>query len=168
MLFSATWLDAVLALVGSVADLGGTHRFLTYTQLQIEQDPIEQRAGTGMSIPLLIVDDSNMARKQVLRALPKDWDVEVTLAQTGVEALEAITQGKGEVVFLDLTMPELDGYGVLTALKERGIDPLVFVISADIQPEAKERVRKLGAAEFLSKPVDAERLSELLARYGLL
>ncbi len=100
--------------------------------------------------------------------MPKDWDVEVSLAQSGVEALEAIEQGKGEVVFLDLTMPELDGYGVLKTLKERGIDPLVFVISADIQPEAKQRVRKLGAAEFISKPVDPERLRELLTRFGLL
>jgi CheY-like chemotaxis protein len=66
-----------------------------------------------MAIPLLICDDSNMARKQVARSLPDGWDVDITFATNGVEGLSAIREGKGEMVFLDLTMPEMDGYGVL-------------------------------------------------------
>ena len=62
-----------------------------------------------MPIPLLICDDSAMARKQVRRALPENWDVDVTMATNGVEGVDAIRQGKGEMVVLDLTMPELDG-----------------------------------------------------------
>ena len=43
-----------------------------------------------MSIPLLICDDSNMARKQVVRSLPPAWDVDITFATNGVEGVEAI------------------------------------------------------------------------------
>ncbi|MBV1919718.1 MAG: response regulator [Pseudomonadales bacterium] len=121
-----------------------------------------------MSIPLLICDDSAMARKQVKRAIPDGWDVDITLATNGVEGIEAIRSGKGEMVFLDLTMPELDGYGVLQKVKEEGHKSIIIVISADIQPEARERVMGLGALDFVKKPIDGKKLTEVLNKYGLL
>ncbi|MEN2397552.1 response regulator, partial [Pseudomonas halotolerans] len=72
-------------------------------------------------IPLVVCDDSNMARKQVLRALPADWPVSVTEASNGRQAMDAIRQGLGQVVLLDLTMPEMDGYQVLSALRAEGL-----------------------------------------------
>ncbi|PCI46489.1 MAG: response regulator [Moraxellaceae bacterium] len=121
-----------------------------------------------MTIPLLICDDSAMARKQVKRALPESWDVDVTLATNGVEGIEAIRGGCGEMVFLDLTMPEMDGYEVLQLVKTEKIKSIIIVISADIQPEARERVISLGALDFIKKPVDSEKLANVLAKYGLL
>ncbi|PCJ47439.1 MAG: response regulator [Moraxellaceae bacterium] len=121
-----------------------------------------------MSIPLLICDDSAMARKQVKRAIPDGWDVDITMTVNGVEGIEAIRAGKGEMVFLDLTMPELDGYGVLEKVKAEGHKSIIIVISADIQPEARERVMALGALDFVKKPIDGKKLSDVLAKYGLL
>ena len=121
-----------------------------------------------MSIPLLICDDSNMARKQVQRALPEGWDVDVTFATNGVEGLAAIRAGKGEMVFLDLTMPEMDGYQVLEQIRAEGLKAVVIVISADIQPEARERVLQLGALDFIRKPINNEKLALALKNLGLL
>ena len=121
-----------------------------------------------MSIPLLICDDSNLARKQVARSLPEGWDVDVSFACNGVEGLQAIREGKGEILFLDLTMPELDGYGVLEGIRAEGLKSMIIVISADIQPEARERVIKAGAMDFIRKPINVEKLTEVLNKYGLL
>lgn len=121
-----------------------------------------------MAIPLLICDDSNMARKQVARSLPDGWDVDVTFAKNGVEGLSAIRDGKGEMVFLDLTMPEMDGYGVLEHVYKEGLNAMVIVISGDIQPEARDRVMKMGAIDFIKKPVSKEKLGAVLTTYGLL
>jgi two-component system chemotaxis response regulator CheY len=120
-----------------------------------------------MGIPLLICDDSNMALKQVARSLPADWDVDITFATNGVECLQAIREGKGEVTFLDLTMPEMDGYGVLEHVFKEGLNAMVVVISGDIQPEAHERVKNLGAIGFIKKPINKEKLIEVLNVYGL-
>ena len=120
-----------------------------------------------MAIPLLICDDSNMARKQVVRSLPPEWDVDITFATNGMEGLESIRAGKGEIVFLDLTMPEMDGYGVLEAVKAEGLKCMIIVISADIQPEARDRVLKSGALEFIRKPIDSQKLLTVLQQYGL-
>lgn len=121
-----------------------------------------------MTIPLLICDDSNMARKQVARSLPEGWDVDITFAGNGVEGVEAIRAGKGEMVFLDLTMPELDGYGVLETIKSEDLKSVVIVISGDIQPTARERVLGLGALDFIKKPISKEKLVGTLQKFGLL
>ncbi len=121
-----------------------------------------------MAIPLLICDDSNMARKQVKKSLPVDWEVDITFATDGVEGLAAIREGKGEMVFLDLTMPEMDGYEVLQHVKAEKLKSIIIVISADIQPEARQRVMSFGALDFIKKPINREKLEEVLKKYGLL
>lgn len=121
-----------------------------------------------MATPLLICDDSMMARKQVARSLPTDWDVEITFATNGVEGIKAIREGKGEMVFLDLTMPEMDGYQVLEAVKAEGLDAMIIVISGDIQPDAQARVTQLGALDFIQKPVNADKLADTLRKFGLI
>lgn len=119
-------------------------------------------------IPLVVCDDSNMARKQVLRALPADWSVSITEASNGCQAMEAIRKGLGQVVLLDLTMPEMDGYQVLSALRTEGLKAQVIVISGDVQEEAVRRVSELGALAFLKKPFDETELRQTLSRLGLL
>lgn len=119
-------------------------------------------------IPLLICDDSNMARKQLLRALPADWGVSVTMATNGLEGIEAIRRGLGQVVLLDLTMPVMDGYQVLAAIREQNLEARIIVVSGDVQEEAVRRVMELGALAFLKKPADPEELRKTLSRLGLL
>ena len=120
-----------------------------------------------MGIPLLIVDDSAISRKMIIKALPASWEVDITQASNGLEALDACRQGKAHVMFLDLTMPELDGIGVLEKIKEEHLKSIVFVISADIQPKSQELVKSLGAASFIKKPLDADTLLEKLKEQGL-
>lgn len=121
-----------------------------------------------MPIPVLICDDSSVARKQMARALPPDWDVTLSFASNGEEALRAIADGKAEVMFLDLTMPMMNGYEVLEEIRQKDLPCLVVVVSGDIQQKARETVLSLGALEFMAKPIDRDQLREVLSRYGLL
>ncbi|MCG9713039.1 response regulator [Shewanella insulae] len=121
-----------------------------------------------MSIPVLICDDSALARKQMARTLPKEWDVEITFANNGAEGIEAIRAGKGEVVFLDLNMPVMDGYEVLETIQKEDLPALVIVVSGDIQIKAHEKVKSLGALDFIQKPVSADAISNILQEYGIL
>lgn len=113
-------------------------------------------------IPLLVCDDSNMARKQLIRALPPEWPVSLSQANNGEEALALIRQGLGPVMLLDLTMPVLDGYQTLAALRAEGLSSKVIVVSGDVQEEAVRRVRELGALAFIKKPADPEILRQTL------
>jgi CheY-like chemotaxis protein len=108
-----------------------------------------------------------MARKMLIKSLPANWDVEITQASNGIEAMEAYRSGKADVMFLDLTMPEMDGYQVLETLQKEGLNSFVVVVSADIQPLAQERVKKLGAIAFVKKPVKADMIEAVLKQYGV-
>ncbi|VEE62635.1 Cell cycle response regulator CtrA [Shewanella putrefaciens] len=121
-----------------------------------------------MTISVLICDDSAMARKQMARTLPKEWDVEITYATNGAEGLDAIRAGKGEIVFLDLNMPVMDGYEVLQTVQQNDLPALIIVVSGDIQIKAHERVKALGALDFIQKPVSADAISNILQEYGIL
>ncbi|ELI6446650.1 response regulator, partial [Aeromonas salmonicida subsp. salmonicida] len=116
---------------------------------------------------VLICDDSGFARKQLARALPADWDVTLHYAANGLEGIEQVLMGHGDLIFLDLTMPEMDGYGVLETLQQEGLRNKVFVVSGDIQPEAHQRVMSLGALDFIKKPAAPETLTALLRQHGL-
>ena len=119
------------------------------------------------AVSLLICDDSSLARKQLLRALPATWPLNISQASSGAEALERIREGGIDVLLLDLTMPDLDGYQVLAALRDEHLDCKVIVISADIQEEAVRRVLDLGALAFIRKPADPAHLQQTLAGAGL-
>ncbi len=119
------------------------------------------------SVPVVICDDSRLARKQMASAL-RGWNVEVTFAEHGLEGLEAIRAGKGDILFLDLNMPIMDGYQVLERIRRDDLPAMVIVVSGDIQPEARARVLELGALEFIKKPTSPEIISDVLHRYGLL
>ncbi|GAA59022.1 hypothetical protein P20652_0881 [Pseudoalteromonas sp. BSi20652] len=121
-----------------------------------------------MPIPVTIADDSALSRKTIKRALPEDWDITIHEAKNGVEALDAVHAGLAEVLFLDLQMPQMDGYEVLKELQQEHQKTIVIVISADIQPEAQALVSKMGAFRFLQKPLKPDQLRATLIDVGLL
>lgn len=121
----------------------------------------------SQSVPVVICDDSRLARKQMASAL-RGWNVEVTFAEHGLEGLEAVRAGKGDILFLDLTMPIMDGYQALERIRSDDLPTMVIVVSGDVQEEARTRVLNLGALEFIRKPTSPEAIAEVLHRFGLL
>ncbi|AEF04587.1 MAG: chemotaxis protein CheY-P-specific phosphatase CheC [Alteromonadaceae bacterium] len=120
-----------------------------------------------MSTPILICDDSGFARRQMARSIPDSWEVEISFAGNGQEALEVIRAGKGDVVFLDLNMPVMDGYETMEAIRKEDLPCLVIVVSGDVQAQARERMLALGAIDFIRKPIDNEKLTNILSSYGI-
>lgn len=121
-----------------------------------------------MTLAVLICDDSNMARKQVMRSIPEQWRASAQIASNGAEALKILRGNNINVLFLDLTMPGIDGLGVLQGIQRLKIICSVFVISADVQPEMQNKVKALGAKEFIRKPVKPEVLRAHLQNHGLI
>ncbi|CAH9056902.1 Protein-glutamate methylesterase/protein-glutamine glutaminase [Pseudoalteromonas holothuriae] len=120
-----------------------------------------------MSTLVLICDDSKLARRQLARSLPNDWDIKVEFAEHGIDCLEKIKQFSPEILFLDLNMPQMDGYGVLEAIRDQDLNVLTVVVSGDIQPNAHQRVIELGAIDFIRKPCDANKLIEIIEHHGI-
>ena len=103
------------------------------------------------------------------RVLPASLQQDLLEASGGEEALSVCRAQPIEIMFLDLTMPDVDGYQVLETLKNEGLGRTkVIVMSADIQPEAQARIEKLGAVGFLPKPANQAVVERFLREHGML
>jgi chemotaxis protein CheY-P-specific phosphatase CheC len=120
-----------------------------------------------MSLPVLICDDSSFARKAMARSLPDGWDVHISYAVNGQEAIAQIKAGKGDILFLDLNMPVMDGYQTMEVIRENDLPTMVIVVSGDVQEEARKRMMAMGALDFIRKPIDNAKLSAILNKYGI-
>jgi len=117
-------------------------------------------ARTG--IHALVVDDEPLARQGIRMMLDKDPDItEVEEARNGKQALRAILERKPDLVFLDVQMPEMDGFEVLRKAGVASVPVVVFVTAYDKYAiEAFE----VHAVDYLLKPFTAQRMRQALER----
>ena len=113
---------------------------------------------------ILVTDDSKMARKMVIKTLTEilQDNVEIYEAQNGQEALDLYKQISPNIAFLDLTMPIMDGFEALEKIKEFDTNAKVVIISADIQKLSMDKALQLGAFNFVKKPIDTEKMQQIL------
>lgn len=117
-----------------------------------------------MSRPLtvVVVDDEELARARVVRLLARDPGVRVVgVCANGVDAIATIRSERPDVVLLDVQMPDMDGFGVVSALAGDAMPLVVFVTAFDAHAV---RAFEVQAADYLLKPVAADRLDAALAR----
>jgi two-component system LytT family response regulator len=113
------------------------------------------------AIRVLIVDDEPLARDCVRLALGREADVEVVgECGDGRSAVSAIRQRSPDLVFLDVQMPGLDGFGVVEAIGPARMPPVVFVTAYDAHAI---RAFRLHATDYLLKPFDDVRFGEAVA-----
>ena len=113
---------------------------------------------------ILVTDDSKMARKMVIKILNDvlNENVEVFEGQNGQEAFDLYKEHLPEIVFLDLTMPVMNGFEALSKIKEFDKNAKVVIISADIQKLSMDKALQLGAFNFIKKPIDLEKMQQIL------
>lgn len=115
-----------------------------------------------MPVRTLIVDDERMARKRLRTLLADDADVDVVGECTnGRDAVLAIEERKPDLVFLDVQMPELDGFAVVHAVGVDRMPVTVFVTAFD---QYALKAFEAHALDYLTKPFDRERFQTSLGR----
>ena len=111
----------------------------------------------------LVTDDSKLARLSLIKSLKENvGEAEIFQATNGAEAIEIVINEKPNIVFLDLTMPVMDGYEALPLIIENNPKVKVIVVSADVQEKAKTKVISLGAQLHIQKPINAQKMKDIL------
>jgi two-component system, cell cycle response regulator len=109
---------------------------------------------TAIKATVLIVDDSKMIRLLLHTYLKNDF--EVLEAADGREALRCLDQSDIDVIVTDLQMPDLDGFGLIEAVRARGLSTEVILVTCSDQQDVAIRALRLGAHDFLTKPLAAQ------------
>lgn len=141
---------------------------------QLEQMRLAKYDATGRQADILVVDDSEDLRTIVVLTLRALGYEKITEAANGQIALDLLAKRQFDLMLLDIEMPRVDGFGVLTALKREVNRPYmpVIVASGIDQLDAVVRCIELGAEDFLPKPVNSvilnARITASLERKRLL
>lgn len=115
-----------------------------------------------MSLRALLVDDEPLARQRIRHLLRRAHDIEVAgECGNGLEAVKAIEVVKPDLVFLDIQMPELDGFGVVEAVGPVEMPPTLFITAFD---QHALRAFEVHALDYLLKPFSPERFHQALDR----
>lgn len=115
-----------------------------------------------MKIKALIVDDEPLARSRIRNLLSREDDVELAgECENGIEAVEAIGEMEPDLIFLDVQMPGLDGFGVLERVGVERMPMTVFVTAYD---EFALKAFETHALDYLLKPFEPERFQRALGR----
>jgi len=132
--------------------------------IEEEVDPTRTGDGTGSKgITVLLVDDEDQLRR-VMKDLLEREGYTIAEAADGVEALDQADRHAPDVIVLDLNLPTLDGYSVLSQLRSRPAtrEVPIIVLTAKGDEDNEVRVFELGADDFLTKPFRARALSARL------
>ena len=111
---------------------------------------------------VLVVDDDPDVRAMLGITLGSDFSVR--FASNGADAIEQLAANPPAAMVLDVMMPEIDGYDVLEARRDRGLAPDTFVVMLTCKTDERDLVRSwaLGADAYLSKPTDPEQIAAKL------
>jgi len=113
-------------------------------------------------IRVLIVDDEPLPRERIRTLLAERRDIEmVGECGDGQEAVDIILAARPDLVFLDIQMPELDGFEVIKAISDEDLPAIVFVTAFD---EYAIRAFEVNAIDYLLKPINAARFEKAVRR----
>lgn len=115
-----------------------------------------------MNLRALVVDDETLARQRIRHLLRRSTDIEVVgECANGLEAVKAIEDQAPDLVFLDIQMPELDGFGVVEAVGADRMPPTLFITAYD---QHALKAFEVHALDYLLKPFSPERFHQALDR----
>jgi signal transduction histidine kinase/CheY-like chemotaxis protein len=151
--------------------LGSTFTFTIPLKYAEKETIAEEKAhqivnyNVGNNEVLLVAEDDNINFKLIEKLL-KIFNFNVIRAKDGLEAVEICkTNSEIDLVFMDIKMPNLDGYGAFVKIREFNTEIPIIAQTSYSFPEEVEKIKQLGFNDFISKPLDKERLYELVKKY---
>src|SRR5215467_9866748 len=128
--------------------------------MKVPSRTILSEPGDGMSLSAVIVDDEQLARDELAFLLKNIGDVDVVAqGKNGLEAVNLIREHNPDLVFLDVQMPGLDGFGVIKKLLDKK-HPLPKIVFSTAFDQYAVRAFEVNAVDYLLKPFDRKRVAQ--------
>ena len=116
---------------------------------------------------ILIVDDASFMRMMIKDALQKNGYDDLHEAADGIQAVEKYEEIKPDIVFMDITMPNMDGLEALKTIKGKHPEAIVVMCSAMGQESMVIEAIKTGARDFIVKPFKPDRIMKTLSSLNI-
>ncbi len=130
-----------------------------------DNEPSAEVAAADHAVFRILVADDNVDAAESMALVMRMWNYEVSVAHTGSAALDIALRDRPHVCILDIGMPDMTGYEVARRIRSHpgGSETILFALTGWGQSEDVERAKAAGFNEHMTKPVNPERLAELLS-----
>ncbi len=132
----------------------------------IKEKPLEPFKAKNCRV--LVVDD-NMINRKVARSLLQTYDLEITEAESGIEAIKYVRGTLFDIIFMDHMMPGMDGIETVSHIRgecgENGVLPIIIALTANAMEGVRETFLANGFQDFLTKPIDRRTLHMVLLKW---
>ena len=115
----------------------------------------------------ILVADDYIVNQELVKEMLEMMDCEVDVADDGKETLEMFTENEYDIIFLDIQMPEMDGYEVARRIRQssKGKKIPIVAITANALVGDREKCLDAGMNDYMPKPIKGERLEEMLRKH---
>jgi CheY-like chemotaxis protein len=133
---------------------------------EIEEVNLTKNLHTLSSKNILLVED-NIINQEIIVEILKNIELNIDLANNGQEAIDIFNKNKEkyDLILMDIQMPILNGYEATTAIRNINKDIPIIALTANVMKEDIEKTKAAGMNEHLSKPIDVEKLYEMIYKY---
>ncbi|RSK42116.1 response regulator [Mangrovimonas spongiae] len=153
--------------VESSEDNGSTFVFTSSFKVSDNQEYVTEKSIDNLQLEhlnVLIVDDNNI-NVIVLKKLLEEVNIQVDIANNGLEALKKTKTADYHLIFMDIHMPEMDGYEATKNIRKVNDQVVIIGLSANVTTTAIEKAINSGMTNYLTKPFVKERLYKLINMY---
>lgn len=118
-------------------------------------------------LKILLIEDY-FINQEVTKDILEYMDCNVEIAESGKTALEMYQGEKYDVIFMDIQMPDMDGFEVTRHIRKLSPNlsrPIIIALTANVLNDAKEKCLNAGMNDFIAKPMEAEKLEDMLKKF---
>ena len=115
-------------------------------------------------VDILLAED-NLINQKVAKTIFKNLGYEIEIAENGVQVLEKIQKKDYDIIFMDVMMPEKDGWEATQEIRKRKLDIPVVAITADVSEEARKKAFEVGMNDYIPKPVKIDEIKRVLLKW---
>ncbi len=114
----------------------------------------------------ILVAEDNISNQRLIELLLRQMGLQVELVPDGLEAVKAAENGKYDIIFMDMQMPNLNGYEATAKLRRHGYSGPIIALTAHAMGGDREKCLDAGCDDYLTKPVDRDMLDEVINKYA--
>lgn len=140
--------------------LSGAEELEPLEELQEEEELV---SFSGLSRPVLVAEDHEV-NQQLFMAILRNLGIPVIVASNGLEAVELAKEGT-DLIFMDVQMPEMNGYEATKKIRSLGIDVPIIAVTASAIKGEREQALEIGMTDFLTKPFKRQDLIPVLRKW---
>jgi CheY-like chemotaxis protein len=150
--------------VNALSGEHGKNQPLAHTQILKNYHQEDSELNGKFSGRVLIVEDS-LTNQMLIKLLLEKLGLVVTIAEDGFQAVDAVNGQAFDLIFMDMQMPNMNGFDATKKLRNLGVKTPIIAITGSVTHEGEKKCLEVGCDDYISKPIDRSKLLQVISKH---